>query len=181
MRALLTETKHIAQKGFTLVELLIVVIILGILAAIVIPQFSSSTDDAKFSALDANLATMRSAIELYRQEHSAYPGATETAAAAGDEFTEATLIAQLTKFTDATGKISNTKTGAFVFGPYLKKLTLPENAVTGVATVAVLADAADGDLTGVVSTKLATDNTGGWLYDATLGKLVADRVDLDDR
>ena len=47
------------SKGFTLVELLIVVIILAILAAIVVPQFSSSTTDAKESALDANLGGSR--------------------------------------------------------------------------------------------------------------------------
>ena len=62
--------------GFTLVELLIVVIILSILAAIVIPQFASSTSDAKYSALDTNLATVRSSIELYYQQHGTYPGAT---------------------------------------------------------------------------------------------------------
>ena len=53
-----------AARGFTLIELLIVVIIIAILAAIAIPQFSNSSGDAQESALDANLATMRSAIEL---------------------------------------------------------------------------------------------------------------------
>ena len=66
--------KRQAQKGFTLVELLIVVIILAILAAIVVPQFASSTDDAKISSLDSTLSNMRSAVDLYRQQHTAYPG-----------------------------------------------------------------------------------------------------------
>ena len=51
------------QRGFTLVELLIVVIILAILAAIVIPQFSSATTDAQEAALDSNLNALRSAID----------------------------------------------------------------------------------------------------------------------
>ena len=47
------------QSGFTLVELLIVAIILAILAAIVVPQFASSTDDAIDSALRSNLSGIR--------------------------------------------------------------------------------------------------------------------------
>src|SRR6266487_1269572 len=67
------------QAGFTLVELLIVVIILAVLAAIIVPQFSSATIDAQESALDANLARMRSAIELFHAQHSnVYPGGTAT-------------------------------------------------------------------------------------------------------
>ena len=57
----------IVEKGFTLVELLIVVIILAILAAIVVPQFASTTDDARASSADATLAGLRSAIDLYYQ------------------------------------------------------------------------------------------------------------------
>ncbi|MGF1615108.1 MAG: type IV pilin protein, partial [Gammaproteobacteria bacterium] len=55
--------------GFTLVELLIVVVILAILAAVAVPQFTRSTDDAKLSALDSTLSRMRSAIDLYYQQH----------------------------------------------------------------------------------------------------------------
>ena len=48
-----------SEQGFTLVELLIVVIILAIMSAIAIPQFSSSTEDAKVSSLETNLAELR--------------------------------------------------------------------------------------------------------------------------
>ncbi|MHC4255920.1 MAG: type IV pilin protein [Planctomycetota bacterium] len=53
-----------AQKGFTLVEILIVVVILGILAAIVIPQFTDASTEAKISSLRSDLQMMRSQIEL---------------------------------------------------------------------------------------------------------------------
>ena len=53
-----------------------IVIILAILAAIVVPQFASSTDDAAAAALRSNLAGIRSAIDLYTQQHGGtFPGA----------------------------------------------------------------------------------------------------------
>src|SRR3954465_6599526 len=61
------RTNH---KGFTPVEILIVVIILGILAAIVIPQFSNASTDAKKNSLTSQLQTMRSQIELYKLQHN---------------------------------------------------------------------------------------------------------------
>ena len=59
-----------AKSGFTLVEILIVVVILGILAAIVIPQFTSASTEAKESSLVSNLQTIRSQIELYKIQHN---------------------------------------------------------------------------------------------------------------
>lgn len=53
-------------NGFTLVEILIVVVILGILAAIVIPQFTSASQEAIKGALQSQLQTISSQVELYR-------------------------------------------------------------------------------------------------------------------
>jgi len=53
-------------RGFTLVEILIVVVILGILAAIVIPQFTNASEEASASSLKSQLQTIRSQTELYR-------------------------------------------------------------------------------------------------------------------
>ncbi len=64
------------KSGFTLVEILIVVVILGILAAIVIPQFSSASEAAKASSLKSTLQTVRSQLELFQVQHGgAYPPA----------------------------------------------------------------------------------------------------------
>lgn len=62
-----------AKRAFTLIEILIVVVILGILAAIVIPQFTSAADDANESSARSQLQTARAQIELYRFKHSEYP------------------------------------------------------------------------------------------------------------
>ncbi|MHC4765507.1 MAG: type IV pilin protein, partial [Planctomycetota bacterium] len=56
---------HRIRQGFTLIEILIVVVILGILAAIVIPQFTDASQEAAASNLRSQLQTIRSQIELY--------------------------------------------------------------------------------------------------------------------
>ncbi|MCY2931156.1 MAG: prepilin-type N-terminal cleavage/methylation domain-containing protein [Planctomycetota bacterium] len=62
------------RNGFTLVEILIVVIILGILAAIAIPQFSAASDDARVSTLASDLQSVRDQLELYKFRHGGgYP------------------------------------------------------------------------------------------------------------
>jgi general secretion pathway protein G len=57
------------RSGFTLIEILIVVIILGILAAIVIPQFSSASNDARKSNVQSTVQTLRTQVTLYKLEH----------------------------------------------------------------------------------------------------------------
>lgn len=62
------------RKAFTLVEILIVVVILGILAAIVVPQFTSATEEARTGNLESQVKTIDSALELYRARTGSYPG-----------------------------------------------------------------------------------------------------------
>ena len=172
----------IAQKGFTLVELLIVVIILAILAAIVVPQFASTTNDARDSAADSTLAGMRAAIDLYYQQHgNNYPGAltavpvaacTGTAgngvatggagATAADAFME-----QLSLYTDVNGgTCSIGDNTVYRFGPYLKKPDIPSDPYTATAALVVVAA---GDL---LMTADADPGPGGFKYDSLTGKLI---------
>ena len=58
------------NKGFTLVEILIVVVILGILAAIVVPQFTDASQQAVKGALASQLQTINAQVELYRVQNT---------------------------------------------------------------------------------------------------------------
>ncbi|HHN78029.1 MAG TPA: type II secretion system protein [Phycisphaerales bacterium] len=57
---------RISRAGFTLLEILIVVMILGILAAVVVPRFAGATDDARSSATEATVASVRASIAAFR-------------------------------------------------------------------------------------------------------------------
>jgi general secretion pathway protein G len=104
-----------AKSGFTLVEILIVVVILGILAAIVIPQFTDASTEAKYSSLASNLQMLRAQIELYKIQHNDTPPAL------------ATFAAQLTGQTDVNGAAGTD------FGPYMRDI--PVEPFTNVDTV----------------------------------------------
>ena len=174
---------RLAQKGFTLVELLIVVIIIAILAAVLVPQFSGSTDDAKLAALDTTLTNMRTAVDLYYQQHGHYPssvassGATCPAggtAGTGAADSQQAFIDQLTRYTNLAGQSCTTTDATFKYGPYLKKDTMPPNPVTDNATVAISTTGALG-MTGAVAPG------AGWKFDNKTGQFIADHADYDDR
>ena len=61
------------QAGFTLVELMIVIVIVGILAAVAVPIYQSNITKAKMSECDATLGTIRTALRIYYAEHGNYP------------------------------------------------------------------------------------------------------------
>ena len=177
-----TRPVELAQKGFTLVELLIVSIILAILAAIIVPQFASTTTDAQESALRSDLAALRAAIDLYRQQHGAYPGvnasngATCTGGTKGTG-TAGTAVAfrdQLTRYTNANGDSCSLQVAGaetFPFGPYLKEDQIPANPITGSATIEIVTT---GDL------EMAGTGAGlGWKYDTTSGKFIANDTNTD--
>ncbi len=135
------NTKFKNQLGFTLIEMLIVIIILGILAMIIVPQITVSTEDAKISTLQTNLSGIRSSVETYYAQHANnYPGRIQTD---GDGFTTSdseaatAFVAQLTRYTNEAGEIETVKDTTYKYGPYIKGVVgLPDNPFTGTNTVA---------------------------------------------
>ena len=134
------------RTGFTLVEILIVVIILGILAAIVVPQFTDASNEARMSSLTSDLQTVRGQLELYKVQHlDTYPAA-------------ATLVTQMTSMTDAGGTVGSDP-NVHIYGPYLQKF--PSNPFVPGANTATVN-------TGTAS--VPGDGTSGWYFETDLGK-----------
>jgi general secretion pathway protein G len=141
------------NKGFTLVEILIVVIILGILAAIVIPQFTNASTDAKKNSLASQLQTMRSQFELYKLQHNdKLPVAFQTD---GNKTDWTGMVGQ----TDVNGATTGTD-----FGPYLQQT--PTNPLNQGSDILV------GTADHVYAAASGT-TTAGWLMNRTTGKIWA--------
>ena len=141
------------ERGFTLVEVLIVVVIMAVLAAVVVPQFGASTEDAKQSTGEFNVSTLRSIIQTYRGQHNGLSPTLTAGALPG-----------LTAKTLANGTVDTSGP----YGPYL--LDFPENPFTGntvvAATTKTNATIADTDVTSA--------GAGGWLYNAANGEIFLD-------
>lgn len=71
------------RRGFTLIELVVVVLILGILAAVALPKFVGQSDSAKLNGSLQSLTVLRTAIDTYRVNNTGYPTAANLPTAAG--------------------------------------------------------------------------------------------------
>ena len=68
-----------AQRGFTLIEIMVVVVIIGVLGAIVVPQFMSRPDQAKVTAARIDIQAIATALEMYRLDNAHYPSTQQDA------------------------------------------------------------------------------------------------------
>ena len=141
-----------SSKGFTLVELLIVIVILGILAAIVIARFAGATKESKEASLKGNLRTMRSSLEIYKANSQAniYPA----------------TLDDLWKGT-SPDVLSKTFIERIPADPFYKKKTVYNSAFVFDPTDA----ATDRD------TKI--NGGGGWAYDSQTGRICGDYKSTD--
>ncbi len=110
------------RPGFSLIELVIVVVIIGLVSAIAIPRMASATENSRAAALVANQALLTKAVEHYAAEHNGqHPGED----ASGNVSTDSrSFMSRLIEHTDESGALE----ASGIFGPYLRSLpTNPYN------------------------------------------------------
>ena len=154
-------------RGFTLVEILIVIIILGILATIVVPQFTSASQQARENALRDDLRFMRTQIGVFEAQHRdvppGYPGGNRFAVP-----TEADFLAQMTLHTNDACATNATATPVFKYGPYLSRM--PANPMNNLDTIKIIANGAPVG---------GPDDTTGWIYKAETQEFIANSTGAD--
>jgi general secretion pathway protein G len=72
MRVLKTPTRH-RQRGFTLIELMVVLAIIGVLAAMIVPNVLGRADDARVTAARTDVSNLMQALKLYKLDNQRYP------------------------------------------------------------------------------------------------------------
>lgn len=127
----------VRRAGFTLVELVVVVLIMGIIAAVALPKITANTTTAKTNSAKQSLNVVRNAIELYKADNGAYPA---------DAATLPTLLAPYLKGPFPTCPMGANQNATVVAG------TSPVAVVSGSAAWAYTASTGDfviNDATGI--------------------------------
>ena len=157
------------RRAFTLVEILIVVVILGILAAVVLPLASGGVISAQESSLGVDLQLLKRFILIYKVHHlEVTPGYPDGQTSSTP--TEEAFIKQATLSSNTTGQTAAIGTAGYERGPYMERI--PQNPLNKLRTVQMLGNGesfpADGD------------NSHGWIYKASTGEIRADSPGTDD-
>ena len=155
-------------KAFTLVEILIVVVLLGLLAAIVIPAFGEGTMSARASALTQDLRILQRFILIYKCQHlEVAPGYLNGNTSSTP--TESSFVNQATQSSTSTGQTAAVGTSGYNRGPYLAKI--PTNPVNSLNTVQILEDSSPfpGN----------ADDSHGWIYKPATGEIRSDCTGTD--
>ena len=142
------------RKAFTLVEILIVVVILGILAAIVIPQFTNASEEAQGGNVKSQLQTIRSQIELFRVRNN---GQSPVIAGAQD--------ASFADFLNGRGTTTTTNSYGLEQDPYMR--TAATNPRTNTNIVIDDADPI------TAANQYVQNGDTAWFYDPASGRFAA--------
>ncbi len=162
------------NKAFTLVEILIVVLILGIVAAVALPKFSNATTQARVSMLADDLRILRTQIAVFKGQHRGvapgYPACNPGNAPSEDAF-----IDHLTRSSNVDGETAAPGTDGYRFGPYLREI--PENPLNGKTSVQIVSD--DQDMPAEGAMPEAADDSHGWIYKPSALSFRADSTGVD--
>lgn len=148
----------IGRSAFTLVEILIVVVVIGILATIVIPKLSNATQLASENTMKEDLRYMRTQLQVYRFQHNETPPGRN-----GAGYDEETLRLQMTMGTNINGQTGSPGDAAFPYGPYLRRI--PSNPLNDKSTIQMVAGV--GELP-------EADSSHGWMYQPETNTFVSD-------
>ena len=122
------------RGGFTLVEILIVVVILGIIAAIALPRFSNAATRARASMLSDDLRVIRTQLTVFKAQHRdvapGYPDGDTS-----EQPTQAAFIAHMTQSSNPEGETASPGTAGYDYGPYLREV--PVNPLNSKSTVQI--------------------------------------------
>lgn len=143
------------QKAFTLVEILIVVAILGILAAVVIPELQGHSQKAKESAAKETLQMLRTAIERYAIQHNGIPPG-YTQGDMNNNPLSVNFFVHMTMASNAAHEIAPPGTPGYPFGPYISKF--PKNPFNNLDSRQMIPNGGE----------MPAEPTGqyGWIYQA---------------
>ncbi len=156
-------------RGFTLVEILIVVVLLGVLAAIIIPSIANSATSARETTLAVDVSLLRRFIQVYTGQHRevtpGYPDGDRSLAPGEDAF-----VRQATASSNNQGQTAARGTLGFPLGPYISNI--PPNPFNKRVTILMLADGE--------AFPPAADDQYGWIYRAATGEIRPGNSGTDD-
>jgi general secretion pathway protein G len=163
LQATLISRRRAKHDGFTLVEILIVVVLLAVLAAIVIPNFSNAAANSRRVALQEQLRRVRTDIQLYKLQHMDAPPA---------------LVGAPTDWSDLTTQKPNAL--GTDCGPYMS--VMPKNPLNNYSDVYIVnADPAWGDPVPGVNIGFVYNSVTGYIWGTnTAGGLVFNEDNIND-
>jgi prepilin-type N-terminal cleavage/methylation domain-containing protein len=142
-------------RGFTLLEILIVVVLLAVLAAVIVPQWAGTTEKAAETTADYNVGELRARAQIYKSDHNGtYPATLDL----------------LTMKTNSQGTTS-AGDGPLLYGPYI--LQIPDNPLVDQRFASVVK--APG-----ANPPTAPQPEAGWLYDSSTGEVWVNHADYLD-
>jgi general secretion pathway protein G len=155
-------------RAFTLVEILIVVFALGILATVVIPQFSMAGQHNRQNRLKDDLQYLRTQIAVFKAQHQdvppGYRDGNPASIPSADQF-----VAQMTQHSDLNFHLSDSASTSFPYGPYLKQV--PANKVNGLSTF---------EMVGNNQPMPAPNGSTGWIYKPQTQEVIPNLTGRDD-